>query len=80
MPRRPSPGFLLRERHRQHLTLHAVAMLFVLMVLVALNRRFSPAFIWVHWVAMAWFAIFLVHLAIFSRETLASMTRKRERP
>lgn len=77
MPRtKPSPGFLIRERHRQQLTAHAVAMLVSLVVLVAVNRRVSPGRIWVGYVALVWLAAFLVHLAVFSRETLASMSSR----
>ncbi len=73
MRTRPSDGFLERDRHRHWLTFHALAMLFVLAVLFALNRRFSPGRLWALWVALAWLGAFLVHLAIFSRATLKSM-------
>ena len=42
-----------------------------------LNRRFSPDRFWVQWVALGWGALFLVHLAIFSRGTLATMGGKK---
>lgn len=74
MPRaKPSKGFLAREHHRVLLTVHALLLIFGLLACALLNRRFSPARFWVQWVALAWGAIFFAHLAIFSRDTLATM-------
>ena len=74
MPRtKPSKGFLAREQHRVLLTIHALVMIFGLLACAVVNRRFSPDRFWVQWVALAWGVVFLVHLAIFSRGTLATM-------
>lgn len=78
MPRTsPSKGFLAREQHRVLLTTHALAMISGLLVCALLNRRFSPDRFWVQWVALAWGALFLVHLWFFSRGTLATMGGRR---
>jgi hypothetical protein len=69
----PSKGFLAREHHRVLLTMHALVMITGLLVCAFVNRRLSPDRFWVQWVALAWGALFLVHLAIFSRGTLATM-------
>jgi hypothetical protein len=74
---RPSKGFLARENHRVLLTVHALAMIFGLLSCALLNRRFSPNRFWVQWVALAWGAIFLGHLWIFSKGTLATMGGRR---
>ena len=70
---KPSKGFLAREQHRVLLTIHALLMIFGLLACAVVNRRFSPDRFWVQWVALGWGALFLVHLAIFSRGTLATM-------
>jgi hypothetical protein len=76
---RPSKGFLAREQHRVALTLHALLMIFGLLACAVVNRMRTPERLWVQWVALAWGAVFLVHLAIFSRDTLATMAgRERE--
>jgi hypothetical protein len=73
----PSKGFLAREQHRVLLTVHALAMISGLLVCALLNRRLSPDRFWVQWVALAWGALFLLHLWIFSRGTLATMGGRR---
>ncbi|HTO96960.1 MAG TPA: hypothetical protein VMK66_07940 [Myxococcales bacterium] len=73
----PGKGFLVREHHRALLTLHALVMLSGLLACAALNRRLSPDRLWVQWVALGWGAVFLVHLWIFSRGTLATMGKHR---
>ena len=74
MPRSaPSKGFLAREQHRVLLTVHALVMISGLLACALLNRRYSPDRFWVQWVALGWGALFLVHLAVFSRGTLATM-------
>ena len=73
----PSKGFLAREQHRVLLTVHALVMITGLLACAFLNRRFSPDRFWVQWVALCWGAIFLGHLAVFSRGTLATMGKKR---
>ncbi len=73
----PSRGFMAREHHRVLLTVHALVMISGLLVCALLNRRYSPDRFWVQWVALAWGAIFLAHLAVFSRGTLATMGGKK---
>ena len=70
---KPSKGFLAREHHRAALTLHAFAMIAGLLACAAVNRMRTPQHFWVQWVALAWGALFLVHLVMFSRGTLATM-------
>lgn len=73
----PTRGFIAREQHRVLLTAHALVMITGLLVCAFLNRVYSPERFWVQWVALAWAALFLVHLAIFSRETIATMGGRR---
>jgi ABC-type Fe3+-siderophore transport system permease subunit len=70
-------GFLVREQHRTLLTIHALMMISGLLICAVLNRRFSPDRFWVQWVALAWGVVFLLHLWIFSRGTLATMGKRR---
>ncbi len=70
-------GFVVREQHRTLLTIHALVMIFGLLVCAVANRRFSPERFWVQWVALAWGLVFLLHLWIFSRGTLATMGKRR---
>lgn len=70
-------GFRIREQHRALLTIHALIMVFGLLLCAVLNRRYSPDRLWIQWVALAWGAAFLVHLWIFSRGTLATMGKRR---
>ncbi len=70
-------GFLIREQHRVLLTLHALVMITGLLACAWANRRFSPERLWVQWVALAWGALFLAHLAVFSKSTMATMGKKR---
>jgi hypothetical protein len=74
---RPAKGFATRERHRVALTAHAFAMIAGLLGCAVANRMLTPDRFWVQWVALAWGALFAVHLAIFSRRTLATMGRGR---
>ena len=69
----PSRGFVAREQHRVLLTVHALVMITGLLACALVNRVYSPERFWVQWVALGWAAIFLVHLGIFSRETIATM-------
>ncbi|MGZ6126273.1 MAG: hypothetical protein ACXWLR_15000 [Myxococcales bacterium] len=73
----PGKGFLVREHHRVLLTIHALVMISGLLVCAVLNRRFSPERFWVQWVALGWGALFFAHLWIFSRDTLATMGKRR---
>ena len=75
----PSKGFVAREQHRVLLTVHALVMITGLLACALVNRVYSPERFWVQWVALPWAAIFLVHLAIFSRQTLATMGGRRPR-
>lgn len=61
------------------LTIHALVMITGLFACALLNRMRSPDHFWVQWVALAWGAVFLVHLWIFSRSTLATMGGQRQR-
>jgi hypothetical protein len=70
---KPSQGFVERERHRVLLTLHALAMITGLLACAVVNRMKTPDRFWVQWVALAWGALFAVHLVLFSRGTLATM-------
>lgn len=74
----PSRGFLAREQHRVLLTVHALVMITGLLACAFVNRIYTPERFWVQWVALAWAAVFLLHLALFSRGTLATMGGKRK--
>jgi hypothetical protein len=73
----PSKGFLAREQHRVLLTVHALVMITALLGCALLNRIYSPERFWVQWVALVWAALFAVHLFVFSRETIATMGKRR---
>ena len=73
----PTRGFLAREQQRVLLTVHALVMITGLLACAFLNRVYSPGRFWVQWVALAWAALFLAHLAFFSRETLATMGKRK---
>jgi hypothetical protein len=73
----PTRGFLAREQHRVLLTIHALVMISALLGCAFLNRRLSPDRLWVQWIALGWLALFLVHLWIFARGTLATMGGRR---
>ena len=75
---KPSKGFLARESQRVLLTVHALVMISGLLACAMLNRLYSPERFWVQWLALVWAAIFLAHLAVFSRGTLATMGGKRK--
>jgi hypothetical protein len=68
---------MAREQHRVLLTAHALAMIAGLLACAFANRLYSPDRFWVQWVALGWGALFLAHLALFSRDTLATMGKKR---
>ena len=73
----PSKGFLAREQHRVLLTVHALVMIAGLLACALANRLYSPDRFWVQWVALAWAVLFLAHLFIFSRETIATMGKRK---
>ncbi len=64
---------MAREQHRVALTLHAFAMITGLLACAVVNRMKTPDHFWVQWVALVWGAVFFVHLALFSKSTLATM-------
>ena len=76
----PSKGFLAREQHRVLLTVHALVMITGLLACAFVNRVYSPERLWVQWVALGWAALFLAHLAVFSRETIATMGGRKPGP
>ena len=73
----PTKGFVAREQHRVLLTVHALLMITGLGACAFLNRVYSPERFWVQWVALGWAVLFLAHLAVFSRETIATMGGRR---
>lgn len=80
MPRtKPSKGFLAREEQRLLLTVHALVMIAGLVACALLNRMRSPGTLWVQWVALGWGLLFLCHLWLFSRSTLATMGGQKQR-
>jgi hypothetical protein len=50
------------------------------LALFAVNRFVTPERFWAHWVALAWGVVFVAHLALFARGTLATMGGARRRP
>lgn len=73
----PSKGFLAREQHRVLLTVHALVMITGLLACALANRLYSPDRFWVQWVALAWAVLFLAHLFVFSRDTIATMGKRK---
>jgi hypothetical protein len=74
LPReRPSKGFLTRDQQRHLLSLHFGLLLAVLAGAAALNRFLTPERMWFQWVALPLLVLFGLHLASFSRTTLATM-------
>ena len=70
---RPSKGFLTRDQQRHLLSLHFALLLSALAGAAALNRFLSPERMWFQWVALPLLVLFGLHLASFSRATLATM-------
>jgi hypothetical protein len=73
MPR----AFATRESHRKALNVHMVLLFVGLAVVFGINRFVTPDTFWAHWVALAWGVVFLGHLAIFAKGTLATMGGKK---
>lgn len=73
MPR----AFATREAHRKALNVHMVLLFLGLAVAFAVNRFATPDTFWADWVALAWGLVFLGHLAIFAKGTLATMGSKK---
>jgi hypothetical protein len=73
----PSRAFRVRDTHRTWLTLHFVLLVAGLGAAFVANRFLDPDRFWAHWVALAWGVVFLGHLAVFARSTLATMGGKR---
>lgn len=72
-PVRATPEFKVRDRQRLWLFLHFTVMVLGLGGAAFLNRMLTPNVFWVTWVAIAWGAIFLVHVVIFALVTVASL-------
>jgi hypothetical protein len=69
-------GRAIRDQHRGALISHAFVMMTGLLTCAAINRLATPEHLWVQWVALCWAAAFAIHLWIFSRNTLDSMTSR----
>jgi len=70
---KPSKGFLTRDQQRHLLSLHFGVLLAALAGAAALNRFLTPDRMWFQWVALPLVILFGIHLASFSRATLATM-------
>jgi len=70
---KPGKAIVVRDRARKGLARHFYLMVLGIVAAFAANRFTSPDRFWAHWVAIAWGVAFLVHLALFSRTTLATM-------
>ncbi len=73
MPR----AFARREAHRRALNLHTVLLVVGVLALFGVNRFLTPERLWAHWVALAWGVVFVGHLFLFARGTMATMGGKR---
>lgn len=73
----PSRAFRTRDAHRKWLTLHFVVLALGLCVAFAANRFLSPDRFWAHWVALVAGVVFLGHLGLFARSTMATMGGRR---
>ena len=69
----PSRAVKVRDLHRTLLTLHFFALALGLVAAFAANRFLTPDRFWAQWIALGWGALFLLHLGLFSRATLATM-------
>ena len=72
----PSRAFQTRDAHRIYLTAHFFLLVVGLAATFMVNRFVSPQRFWAQWVALGWGALFLAHLAVFARGTLATMGGK----
>ena len=63
----------IRDSHRKWLTTHFFLLVAGLATAFLVNRFVTPDHFWAHWVALAWGVLFLGHLAIFARATMATM-------
>jgi hypothetical protein len=73
----PGRAVTIRDSHRKWLTAHFFLLIVGLAASFAINRFVTPDEFWAHWVALGWGAVFLVHLAVFARATLATMGGRR---
>jgi hypothetical protein len=73
----PSRALLRRDLHRRWLTLHFLVLSIGLVALVLANRFLTPDRFWAHWAALGWGGLFVTHLVVFSRATLATMGGRR---
>ena len=69
----PSRAFRVRDSHRHWLTAHFVILAVGVLAAFVANRFLSPDRLWAQWIALGWGVVFLGHLAIFARSTLATM-------
>lgn len=72
-PRQPGRAIRVRDKARKGLARHFYLMVLGIVVAFGINRFVSPERFWAHWVALAWGVVFLVHLAAFSKTTMATM-------
>lgn len=72
-PRKPGKAIIVRDRARKGLARHFYAMALGIVGAFVVNRFVSPERFWAHWIAIAWGVVFLVHVAVFSKVTLATM-------
>ena len=75
----PGKAIRIRDRARRGLARHFYLMMLGIVAAFAVNRFTTPERFWAHWVAIAWGAVFLVHLGRFSRTTMATMGGGRDR-
>lgn len=67
----------IRDSHRKWLTAHFFLLVAGLAAAFIVNRFVTPEHFWAHWVALAWGIVFLLHLGVFARATLATMGGKK---
>ena len=67
----------IRDSHRKWLTAHLFLLIVGLAAAFVVNRFVTPDHFWAHWVALAWGIVFLAHLGVFARATLATMGGKK---
>jgi hypothetical protein len=68
----------IRDNHRTYLTAHFFLLALGLCAAFGVNRFVTPEHFWAHWVALAWGIVFLLHLGIFARATLATMGGRKD--
>jgi hypothetical protein len=74
MPRSgPGRAVRIRDAHRTWLTAHFLVAAIGLTVAFMVNRFVTPDVFWAHYVALGWGIVFVAHLTVFARATLATM-------